>query len=148
MRVAGLLAPPPSPGLVAPVLEAQADGTLLAVVLEPAAVADALGLPALADAPDYLTNADRVANRDRLTETLTAVTRGWRRDDLLAALERAGVPAGPINDMADVFADPQVIARGMRIDPEGIPGVRTPIRFSDADLSLDRASPKLGSSDR
>ena len=108
---------------------------------------EVLGLPALADAPDYLTNADRVANRDRLTETLTAVTRGWSRDDLLAALERAGVPAGPINDMADVFADPQVIARGMRIDPEGIPGVRTPIRFSDADLSLDRASPKLGSTD-
>lgn len=108
---------------------------------------EVLGLPALADAPDYLTNADRVANRDRLTETLTAVTRGWRRDDLLAALERAGVPAGPINDMADVFADPQVIARGMRIDPEGIPGVRTPIRFSDADLALDRASPRLGSSD-
>ena len=108
---------------------------------------EVLGLPALADAPDYLTNADRVANRDRLTETLTAVTRGWRRDDLLAALERAGVPAGPINDMADVFADPQVIARGMRIDPEGIPGVRTPIRFSDADLALDRASPKLGSTD-
>lgn len=47
-RVAGLLAPPPSPGLIAPVLEVQADGTLLAVVLEPAAVADALGLPALA----------------------------------------------------------------------------------------------------
>ena len=62
-------------------------------------------------------------------------------------LERAGVPAGPINDMADVFADPQVIARGMRIDPEGIPGVRTPIRFSDADLALDRASPRLGSSE-
>ena len=75
------------------------------------------------------------------------MTRGWRRDDLLAALERAGVPAGPINDMADVFADPQVIARGMRIDPEGIPGVRTPIRFSDADLALDRASPRLGSSE-
>ncbi|MBV0892450.1 CoA transferase [Paracoccus sp. Z118] len=103
-----------------------------------------LGLPALAEAPDYLTNADRVANRDRLTEMLGAVTRGWKRDDLLAGLEKAGVPAGPINDMADVFADPQVIARGLRIEPEGVPGVRTPIRFSDAELSLDRASPKLG----
>lgn len=103
-----------------------------------------LGLPALAEAPDYLTNADRVANRDRLTEMLGAVTRGWKRDDLLAGLEKAGVPAGPINDMADVFADPQVIARGLRIEPEGVPGVRTPIRFSDAELSLERASPKLG----
>ncbi|WP_299361017.1 CaiB/BaiF CoA-transferase family protein [uncultured Paracoccus sp.] len=105
---------------------------------------EVLGLPALADAPDYRTNADRIANRDALTEMLTTVTRGRTRDDLLAALERAGVPAGPINDMADVFADPQVVARGLKITPEGVPGVRTPIRFSDAELALDRASPKLG----
>ncbi len=56
------------------------------------------------------------------------------------------MPAGPINTMDEVFADPQVVARGMRIDPEGVPGVRTPIKFSDADLALDRASPVLGSS--
>ncbi|PZO65320.1 MAG: CoA transferase, partial [Paracoccus denitrificans] len=86
----------------------------------------------------------RVANRDALTAALGAVTRGWTRNALLAALETAGIPAGPINDMADVFADPQIIARGLRISPEGIPGVRTPIRFSDAELSLDRASPRLG----
>lgn len=103
-----------------------------------------LGLPGLAEAPDYLTNGDRVANRDALSATLKAATRGWHRADLLAALEGAGVPAGPINDMADVFADPQVIARGLRIAPDGVPGVRTPIRFSDAELALDRASPKLG----
>ena len=106
-----------------------------------------LGLPALAEAPAYATNADRIANRAELTAALAAVTVTWRRDDLLAALEAEGVPAGPINDMGDVFADPQVIARGMRIDPEGIPGVRTPIRFSDAELALDRASPRLGQDD-
>ncbi|WP_134725284.1 CaiB/BaiF CoA transferase family protein [Paracoccus luteus] len=105
---------------------------------------EVLGLPALANAPDYATNAARVANRDALTAALGAVMRGRTRDDLLAALEQAGVPAGPINDMADVFADPQVIARKLRIDPEGVPGVRTPIVFSDAELSLDRASPGLG----
>ncbi len=105
---------------------------------------EVLGLPALAGAPDYATNAMRVANREALSAALGAVTRGRARDDLLAALERAGVPAGPINDLADVFADPQVIARRLRIDPEGVPGVRTPILFSDADLSLDRASPMLG----
>lgn len=105
---------------------------------------EVLGLPALANAPDYATNAARVANRDALTAALGAVMRGRTRDDLLAALEQAGVPAGPINDMADVFADPQVIARRLRIDPEGVPGVRTPIVFSDAELSLDRASPGLG----
>jgi len=102
-----------------------------------------LGMPGLATAPDYRTNADRIANREALTAALDAATKGWKRDDLLAALEEAGVPAGPINDMADVFADPQVIARAMRIDPEGVPGVRTPITFSDAELALDRASPKL-----
>ncbi|MRX50905.1 CoA transferase [Paracoccus sp. S-4012] len=105
---------------------------------------EVLGMPGLAEAPDYRSNADRIANREALTAALTAATKGWKRDDLLAALERAGVPAGPINDMADVFADPQVIARGLRIEPEGVPGVRTPIRFSEAELSLDRASPKLG----
>ena len=64
--------------------------------------------------------------------------------ELLAACEAQGVPAGPINDMAEVFADPQVVARGMQIAPGGVPGVRTPIRFSDADLVLDRPAPKLG----
>ena len=106
-----------------------------------------LGLPALADAPDYRSNADRIANREMLTATLSAVTRTWGRNDLLAALEAQGVPAGPINDMADVFADPQIVARGMKITPEGVAGVRLPIRFSDAELALDRASPRLGRDD-
>lgn len=106
-----------------------------------------LGLPALGTAPDYATNAGRVANRDALTAQLSTVTKAWTRDDLLAALEAEGVPAGPINDMQDVFADPQILARGLRIEPEGIPGVRLPIRFSDSDLSLDHASPRLGQDD-
>jgi len=107
-----------------------------------------LGLPALADAPAYATNADRIANREALTGALSSVTVTWRRDALLAALEAEGVPAGPINDMADVFADPQIVARGLRIEPEGVPGVRLPIRFSEAELSLDRASPRLGEADQ
>lgn len=106
-----------------------------------------LGLPALGSAPDYATNSDRIANREALTQALSAVTRTWARDDLLAALEGAGVPAGPINDMADVFADPQIIARGMRIAPGGVPGVRLPITFSEAELALDRPSPRLGQHD-
>ena len=106
-----------------------------------------LGLPALGTAPDYATNAGRVANRDALTAQLSTVTKAWTRDDLLAALEAEGVPAGPINDMQDVFADPQILARGLRIEPQGIPGVRLPIRFSDSKLSLDHASPRLGQDD-
>jgi crotonobetainyl-CoA:carnitine CoA-transferase CaiB-like acyl-CoA transferase len=103
-----------------------------------------LGLPALATAPDYTTNADRVTNRATLTAAMTAATRQWRKADLLAACEAQGVPAGPINDMAEVFADPQVVARRLRIDPGGVPGVRSPFTFSDADLALDRPSPRLG----
>ena len=97
----------------------------------------------LADAPDYNTNANRIANRQALTDILTAITRGWTKADLLAACEKAGVPAGPINDMAEVFRDPQVVARGMQVSDEGVPGVRTPIVFSNAELAPNRASPKL-----
>jgi crotonobetainyl-CoA:carnitine CoA-transferase CaiB-like acyl-CoA transferase len=65
----------------------------------------------------------------------------------LAACETAGVPAGPINDLAEVFADPQVVARGMQIAPDGVPGVRSPMTFSGADLALGRAAPRLGQND-
>lgn len=108
---------------------------------------EVLGLPALAEAPDYATNADRISNRDALSSAISAVTRGWARDALLAALEARGIPAGPINDMADVFADPQVVARGLRIEPGGIPGVRLPVIFSDAQLATENPSPRLGQDD-
>ena len=65
-------------------------------------------------------------------------------DLFIKALEAEGVPAGPINNMAEVFADPQIVARGMQIAPEGIPGVRSPFVFSGAELALDRPSPRLG----
>ncbi len=103
-----------------------------------------LALDDMATVPDFLTNADRVRNREALTARLTAATRTWTKADLLAACETAGVPAGPINDLAEVFADPQIIARGMQIAPEGVPGVRSPFRFSDAELALNRPAPKLG----
>ena len=103
-----------------------------------------LGLTGIAADPAFLTNADRVTNRQRLTDIVTLATKVRTRADLLAACEARGVPAGPINDLADVFADPQMQARGMRIDPGGVPGVRSPFVFSDADLALDRPAPKLG----
>jgi len=104
----------------------------------------ALDLGALASDPRFATNAARVAHRLELERELIAKTRGWRRDDLLAALERAVVPAGPINTVADLFADPQFVARGMRIDPDGAPGVRSPILMSGSPLALERRSPTLG----
>jgi crotonobetainyl-CoA:carnitine CoA-transferase CaiB-like acyl-CoA transferase len=103
-----------------------------------------LGLAALGTDPDYATNPQRLAHRDRLTAILTGATRQMTKAALLAACEADGVPAGPINDLAEVFADPQVIARGLQIDAGGVPGVRTPILFSDAELALGRASPRLG----
>ncbi len=103
-----------------------------------------LDLPDLAETPEFATNADRVRNRQRLTEALTAATRRFAKSELLAACEAEGVPAGPINDIAEVFADPQMIARGLRIAPEGLPGVRSPFTFSAADLALDRPAPRLG----
>ena len=103
-----------------------------------------LGLEAMATDPAFLTNADRVANRAEMTRRLTEATRRWTKADLLAACEAEGVPAGPINDLAEVFADPQIVARGMQIAPEGVPGVRSPFRFSGASLALDRPAPKLG----
>ena len=103
-------------------------------------------LCALLDLADigYPTNADRIINRDAMTAQITAKTKRWHKADLLTACENAGVPAGPIHDMAEVFADPQVIARGLEIAPDGIKGVRAPITFSDAELALTRTAPRLG----
>lgn len=103
-----------------------------------------LGLADMAEAVDFATNADRVANRVAMTSRITEATRRWSKADLLAACEAQGVPAGPINDLAEVFADPQVIARGMQIAPDGVPGVRSPMTFSGAELALERPAPKLG----
>jgi len=108
-----------------------------------ARVCAALGLDGLEQDERFATNAARVANRVALTATLEAKTVAWRRDAVLAALEERGVPAGPINTVAEVFADPQVGSRGMRIAPDGIPGVRTPITMSGAELALTTRSPRL-----
>lgn len=103
-----------------------------------------LGLASLAEDARFVTNADRVANRDALTEALSDATTRLTKAQMLAACEAHGVPAGPINDMADVFDDPQIKARGMQLSLDGVPSVRSPFRFSDADLVLERSSPKLG----
>ncbi len=95
--------------------------------------------------PDYKTNPQRVAHRDTLCAELAKETSRWTKGDLIAALEVAGVPVGPINNVAEALAEPQIEARGMQIAPEGIAGLRTPIRFSRSDMALTRAAPPLGS---
>lgn len=105
---------------------------------------DILGLMALAHAPEFATNADRVHNREKLESHLSIATKQWTKTDLLDACEAKGVPAGPINNMKEVFDDPQVKHRGMQVDLDGVPSVRSPFKFSDADLVLKKPSPTLG----
>jgi len=108
-----------------------------------------LGLDDLPADPRFSTNRARVENRAALTGLLAEKTRRWRRDDLVAACERANVPTGPINTIADAFADPQIIARGMRVDlPDAagnpIASVRMPVMMDGLPLCADHPSPRLG----
>ena len=109
---------------------------------------DAMGLPEMRDDPRFATNAGRLAFKDVLFAGIEAATSLVPKLELLARLDAVGVPAGPINTVAQAFEDPQVVARGMTIEvarPDGsmVPGLRTPIRFSDADLATGRAAPML-----
>ena len=107
-----------------------------------------LGCPELAADPRFATNPARVAHRDALVPVLGTLTMAMERDALLAALEAAGVPCGPINTVADVFADPQVRARGMQLelfaDGLAVPGVASPVVIDGARMVSDLASPTLG----
>jgi crotonobetainyl-CoA:carnitine CoA-transferase CaiB-like acyl-CoA transferase len=110
-----------------------------------------LGAPELAQQAEYRDNTGRLAHREVLIGRLTELTRRMKRDDLLTKLEAVGVPAGPINELDQVFADPQVIDRGMRLElksdaAEGgtIPGVRTPIMIGGRPMASERPSPRLG----
>ena len=105
---------------------------------------EVLGTAQIATDARFATNEVRVNHREVLVPLLAAAIRHRRRDELLAALELREIPAGPVNSLAEVFADPQVVARGMRIDLEQIPSIRTPIVFSDAPLALGRPAPRLG----
>lgn len=103
-----------------------------------------LGLDDMADDPEFARNKDRLANRRVMIARLNGATVQRTKSDLLAACEAVGVPAGPINTLQDVMDDPQVVARGMQIELDGVPGIRAPFRFSDAELALHRPAPKLG----
>jgi crotonobetainyl-CoA:carnitine CoA-transferase CaiB-like acyl-CoA transferase len=110
-----------------------------------------LGEPKLAQEPRYLANSDRLNHRDELVARLSALTRRFSRADLLAKLEALQVPAGPINPLDQVFTDPQVVHRGMQINPASaaakggsIPGVRTPIVIDGRPMAAGRPAPRLG----
>ena len=108
-----------------------------------------VGLDHLAADPDFATNPARVTSRVRLREALISALAGWERDRLLPLLDAAAVPASPINNIAQMFEDPQVIARGLRLDLDdghgnALPSVRSPMRLSETPLAYDRPSPRLG----
>ena len=103
-----------------------------------------LQCPEHATDPKYETNAKRVENRYELDNIISQKTRNWEKLNLLKQCEENGIPAGPINSLDEVFADEHIIHRGMKLSLEGIPSIRSPIKFSESELVLDKPSPNLG----
>ncbi len=115
------------------------------------AACEVLELPELPDDDRYSSNANRLANIESLNQALFGATRQRTRDELLGVFDAASVPCGPINTIEQSFSEPQAVARelvlSMQRDGVDIPGVRTPIRFSDAALADTPPSPMLGEGD-
>ncbi len=128
-----------------------ADGHLIIAVgndTQFARLCEALGADDLAGNAEYRTNEGRVRQRVALCARIAELTSQVSRETLLARLEDRGIPAGPINDVAEVFADPQVVARGLRrvLDGGGvtIPTVASPIVIDGERMVATAASPRLG----
>lgn len=107
------------------------------------------GVAELAENPLFLTNRDRVANRDALIALLVPPMKRRKTAEWIQALEAAAVPCGPINTLDQVFADPQVQARGLAVsltreDGTKTPGVANPVRFSATPIEYVTAPPRLG----
>jgi crotonobetainyl-CoA:carnitine CoA-transferase CaiB-like acyl-CoA transferase len=114
---------------------------------------DVAGMPEWAADPRFATNAGRVRQRETIVPLIDAVMRTRTQSAWLAQLEDAGIPCGPINGIDQVFDDPHVNARGMKIDlphPQAgsVPGVRAPLRFSGSPLSYAVPPPLLGEHSR
>ena len=110
---------------------------------------EAAGCPGLAQDPRFATNGKRVENRAEITRLIQEIFRKKTTAEWLGLLESAGVPNGPINDIAQVFAEPQVRARGVRIELDHaaagkLPLVASPMRFSATPLEYRLAPPILG----
>ena len=108
-----------------------------------------LGRPELAADARFVTNGKRVANRAELTRIISEITAKRSMRHWLDALEGAGVPCGPINNLEQVFAEPQAMARGMRMElPHPTAGkvalTRSPMRFSETPVQHEMPPPTLG----
>lgn len=107
------------------------------------------GMPELADDARYAANRDRVAHRGTLVPLIAAALKRQATAEWLAMFDTAGIPAGPINTIAQAFAEPQALARGLAMSlphPLGgtAPGVRSPLRLGDSPLGAPAAPPLLG----
>lgn len=125
-----------------------ADGHIIIAVGNDEQFARLVGLanaPELAQDQRFTTNPARVKNRDILVPILETLLKTRPSKDWLESLEVQGIPAGPINNFADIDADPQVQARGIfkTLSPD-LRGVANPMRFSRSELQDDRAPPQLG----
>lgn len=113
------------------------------------AFAEICGHPEWADDPQFSSNPQRVANREKLLAQMRPVLKQHDRSWWQQACEERGVPAGPINSIADSFSDEQIRARGLELSqPHPLagttPGVGNPIQFSDTPISYSSAPPLLG----
>ena len=107
------------------------------------------GVPEVATDPRFGTNRDRVENREALIALLVEPMKRRKTAEWIEALEAAAVPCGPINTLDQVFADPQVQARGLSVtlareDGTPTPGVANPVRFSATPVEYAKAAPRLG----
>ena len=114
-----------------------------------ARLAQAIDKPEWADDPRFSTNAQRVNNRDVLISALSVITRSRTTKEWISLFERLGVPCGPINNLEQVFDDPQVVARNMQISMQhpmygDMPLVANPIRLSETPVQYRNAPPALG----
>jgi crotonobetainyl-CoA:carnitine CoA-transferase CaiB-like acyl-CoA transferase len=108
-----------------------------------------LQAPELLADPRFASNAERMQNLDALTEVLNRKLGSWKKTDLLAALDAAGLPCGPINSIADVAADPQALAREMVVEFEHPRAGRTralglPVKLSATPGRVSRPAPTFG----
>src|SRR5512146_2848755 len=140
------------PNIVPYQVFAASDGHLIVAVgneTQYARLCEVLGRPDLASDQRFATNASRVNHRDELVAIIGAIFAARTMRDWLDALERVGVPCGPINTVAEVFADPQVRSRGLRLElphPSlgSVPSVANPIKYSETPIAYRSAPPTLG----
>ncbi|MEL6576963.1 MAG: CoA transferase [Pseudomonadota bacterium] len=110
---------------------------------------DLIGAPGLAADPRFLTNADRIANREVLADALNALLRGRPTAEWLAVMEAGGLPAGPVLSIREMQADPQARARGMVTETEHstagtVETLGLPVTFHATPGSVRRAAPLFG----